>query len=307
MTLRRSTDPDAVLDAFETVAAQASTPILLQVLAQTRAPRPCPCEPSRPRRGHWAGLRIPDRREPLAPEVLRARPGPAKTRFVKRFASLPPLGRSFVDPRCATTSCRWRSAPHRSHARWCAAVACRRRTRAFIRLFLWWKNGRARTDIDLSAAFRRQFRVHADGRVLQPEGASAATTAATSSTPPQGASNSSTWTSTPLVEKGIRHVVTSINSYTRQPYCDLPECLALDGPRRFGLGRVPSHARWSTDRHRVGHADLACLVMDLQERRVIWADLADVHAALEQCGTPERVPLMLRALAYAPAGSGDAV
>ena len=40
VTLRRSTEPGAVLDAFETVAAQASTPILLQVLAQARAPRP---------------------------------------------------------------------------------------------------------------------------------------------------------------------------------------------------------------------------------------------------------------------------
>ena len=130
VTLRRSTDPDAVLDAFETVAAQASTPILLQVLAQTRAPRPCPASlHAQGRTGQ--GLRHPDRREPLAPEVLARAARICQDALVKRFASLPPLGRSFVDPRCATTSCRWRSAPHRSHcARWCAAVACRCRTRA---------------------------------------------------------------------------------------------------------------------------------------------------------------------------------
>ena len=57
VTLRRSTEPGAVLDAFETVAAQASTPILLQVLAQARAPRPCPC--GLHARAHWQGLRHP--------------------------------------------------------------------------------------------------------------------------------------------------------------------------------------------------------------------------------------------------------
>ena len=128
VTLRRSTDPDAVLDAFETVAAQASTPILLQVLAQTRAPRPCPA--SLHAQGALAKVYgIPDRREPLAPEVLARAAESAKTR--SSSASRHCRWAAASSTRAARPSCRWRSAPHRSHcARWCAAVACRCRTRA---------------------------------------------------------------------------------------------------------------------------------------------------------------------------------
>ena len=73
--------------------------------------------------------------------------------LVKRFASLPPLGRCFVDP-----ALRDYIVPLAQRA---ASKSLRTLVRGsrlplpdtrFIRLFLWWKNGRARTDIDLSAA-----------------------------------------------------------------------------------------------------------------------------------------------------------
>ena len=130
VTLRRSTEPGAVLDAFETVAAQASTPILLQVLAQARAPRPCP-RAFTPKGALAKVYGIQDRREPLAPEVLARAAGSARTRSSSASPRCRRWAAASSTPRCATTSCRWRSAPHRSHcARWCAAVACRCRTRA---------------------------------------------------------------------------------------------------------------------------------------------------------------------------------
>ena len=145
VTLRRSTEPGAVLDAFETVAAQASTPILLQVLAQARAPRPCPCGPSRPR-AHWprsTASRIAVSR--WRPKCWRAR-RICQDALVKRFASLPPLGRCFVDPAARLIVPLAQRAASKSLRTLVRGSRLPLPDTRFIRLFLWWKNGaRART------------------------------------------------------------------------------------------------------------------------------------------------------------------
>lgn len=130
VTLRRATEADAVLDAFETVAIQVSTPILLQVLAQVRAPRPLPLRAFTPKGALAKIYGIKDRREPLTPEVLARAAQICQDALIKRLH------------RCDIVD-----APHGASE--------------FI-------------DLDHDA----------------------------------------------LVEKGIRYVVTSINSFTEQPYCD---------------------------------------------------------------------------------------
>jgi hypothetical protein len=305
VTLRRSTDPDAVLDAFETVAAQASTPILLQVLAQTRAPRPLPLRAFTPKGALAKVYGIPDRREPLAPEVLARAARICQDALVKRFASLPPLGRSFVDP-----ALRDYIVPLAQRA---ASKSLRTLVRGsrlplpdtrFIRLFLWWKNGRARTDIDLSAAFfdanfvfmqtvayynLKGFGGYHSGDIVDA---------------PQGASEFIDLDIDALVEKGIRYVVTSINSYTRQPYCDLPECFAGWMARADLASGEVYEPRTVVDRIDIASDTQICLpfVMDLQERRVLWADLGLTSTPRwnNVRNNLSGVSLMLRALVHTP-------
>ena len=305
VTLRRSTEPGAVLDAFETVAAQASTPILLQVLAQARAPRPLPAGlHAQGRTGRKVyGIRIAVSR--WRPKCWRARPGSARTRS------------SSASPRCR----RWAAASSTRAARLIVPLAQRAASKSlrtlvrgsrlplpdtrFIRLFLWWKNGRARTDIDLSAAFfdanfvfmqtvayynLKGFGGYHSGDIVDA---------------PQGASEFIDLDIDALVEKGIRYVVTSINSYTRQPYCDLPECFAGWMARADLASGEVYEPRTVVDRIDIASDTQICLpfVMDLQERRVIWADLG-------LTSTPPRwnnvrnnlsgVSLMLRALVHTP-------
>ena len=222
MTLRRSTDPDAVLDAFETVAAQASTPILLQVLAQTRAPAPALASL------HAQGRTGQGLRHPRSPRAARARSAGARGPICQTRSS------------SASRHCRRWAAACRPALRDHRAAGAARRIESctlvrgsrlplpdtrFIRLFLWWKNGRAHGHRPVRRFLRRQFRVHADGRVLQPEGLRRLPQRRHRRRP-QGASEFIDLDIDALVEKGIRYVVTSINSYTRQPYCDLPECFA---------------------------------------------------------------------------------
>ncbi|EJZ59847.1 hypothetical protein I1A_004200 [Pseudomonas fluorescens R124] len=56
VSLRRATNPEAVLDAFEAVATQVSSPVLLQLLAQVRAPRPLSPARLHPKRRIRQGL-----------------------------------------------------------------------------------------------------------------------------------------------------------------------------------------------------------------------------------------------------------
>jgi hypothetical protein len=145
----------------------------------------------------------------------------------------------------------------------------------FIRLFLWWKNGCERTDIDLSAAFfdanfvfkqtvayynLRDFGGYHSGDIVDA---------------PDGASEFIDLDLNALLDKGIRYVVTSINSYTQQPYCDLPECFAGWMARADVASGEVFEPRSVVDRLDVASDTKICLpfLMDLQQRRVVWADL----------------------------------
>ena len=181
----------------------------------------------------------------------------------------------------------------------------------FIRLFLWWKNGRARTDIDLSAAFfdanfvfmqtvayynLKGFGGYHSGDIVDA---------------PQRLGVHRPGHRRPRRE---RHPLRRHVDQLLHPAAVLRPARVLrrlDGPRRSGLGRsVRATHGGRPDRHRVGHADLPALRDgSAGTPRDLGRPGADVHAALEQCAEQsERGVLDAAGIgAYAPAGSGDAV
>jgi hypothetical protein len=304
-TLRRATEPESVLDAFEAVATQVSSPVLLQLLAQVRAPRPLPLRAFTPKGSFAKIYGIKDRREPLTPDVLARAARICEDALVKRFASLPPLGRCFIDP-----ALREYRVPLTQRASSKSLRTLVRGSRLpipdtrFIRLFLWWKNGRERTDIDLSAAFfdanfvftqtvayynLKDFGGYHSGDIVDA---------------PDGASEFIDLDLDVLVEKGIRYVVTSINSYTEQPFCDLPECFAGWMARADAASGEVFEPRSVFDRIDIASDARICLpfVMDLQERRMIWADLGFTSSPRwNNVGNNlSGISLMLRALVHTP-------
>ncbi|WP_460134201.1 TerD family protein [Pseudomonas sp. S1_E04] len=305
VTLRRTTEPESVLDAFEAVAPQVSSPVLLQLLAHLRAPRPLPLRAFTPKGAFAKIYGIKDRREPLAPDVLARASRICEEALVARFASLPPLGSCFIDP--ALREYRVPLAQRASSKSLRTLVRGSRLplpdTR-FIRLFLWWKNGRDRTDIDLSAAFfdanfvfkqtvayynLKDFGGYHSGDIVDA---------------PEGASEFIDLDLDALVEKGVRYVVTSINSYTEQPYCDLPECFAGWMARVDVASGEVFEPRSVFDRVDIASDTGICLpfVMDLQERRMIWADLGLTSSPWwnNVQNNLGGVSLMLRALIHTP-------
>lgn len=305
VTLRRATEPESVLDAFESVATQVSSPVLLQLLAQVRASRPLPLRAFTPKGAFAKVYGIKDRREPLAPDVLARAARICEDALVSRFASLPPLGCCFIDP-----ALREYKVPLAQRASSKSLRTLVRGSRLpmpdtrFIRLFLWWKNGRGRTDIDLSAAFFDANFVFMETVAYYNLKSLGGYHSGDIVDAPDGASEFIDLDLDALVEKGIRYVVTSINSYTEQPYCDLPECFAGWMARADTASGEVFEPRSVFDRIDIASNTGICLpfVMDLQERRMIWADLGLTSSPRwnNVQNNLSGVSLMLRALVHTP-------
>jgi len=305
VSLRRATNPESVLDAFEAVATQVSSPVLLQLLAQVRAPRPLSLRAFTPKGAFAKVYGIKDRREPLTAEVLARAARICENALVSRFASLPPLGRCFIDP-----ALREYKVPLAQRASSKSLRTLVRGSRLpmpdarFIRLFLWWKNGTGRTDIDLSAAFFDADFVFKQTVAYYNLKDFGGCHSGDITDAPDGASEFIDLDVDALVDRGIRYVVTSINSYTTQPYCDLPECFAGWMARTDTASGEIFEPRTVFDRVDIASDTIICLpfVMDLQERRTIWADLGLTSSPRwNNVGNNlSGVSLMLRALVHTP-------
>jgi stress response protein SCP2 len=145
-----------------------------------------------------------------------------------------------------------------------------------VRFFIWWKNGKERTDIDLSAVFfdadykyidlvsyynLENFGGHHSGDIVDA---------------PEGAAEFIDVGIKRLIEHKVRFIVMSINSFTSQPFCDLPECFAGWMARTHAdSGEIfePKTVRNKID---ISSDTKICLplIIDLQEQQVIWTDIA---------------------------------
>jgi len=274
--LRSGTEPQAVLARFRAVAEQVSTPVLLQALSQFEHRGRSALRTFFPKGDAARAWSLKDQRTPIDARVLSDAIAVCRDALRARFARLPPLGRCYIDPALA-------------HMR--APLAQRSASRAlrtlvrgsrlplpdtrFIRLFLWWSNGRQRTDIDLSAAFfdrefvfrdvvayynLRGYGGHHSGDIVDA---------------PQGAAEFIDLDLQRLRGLGLRFVVVSIHSYTEQPYCDLPECFAGWMARSDANSGEPFEARTVEDRLDLASNQQSCLpfVLDLETDQIIWTDI----------------------------------
>ena len=145
-----------------------------------------------------------------------------------------------------------------------------------LRLFVWWKNGRSRVDIDLSAAMYdadykyidtlayynlKNFGAHHSGDIVDA---------------PKGAAEFIDIDLSCCMARRVRYVVMCLNSYTEQPYCDLPECFAGWMARQRPNSGEAFEPKTVVDKVDVASDTRFCLpaVFDLVSHEVIWADIA---------------------------------
>jgi hypothetical protein len=301
--LRKSGEPEALLKRFAELAPRVSTAVLLQVLAHFKVR----AEKWRLRvffpKGDVAKVfALRDRRAAIDERIAQQVVQGCEEALLARFAQLPPLGRCYVDPALASyvvpLAQRAASKTLRTFARGSRIPVP---DGGFIRLFLWWMNGRSRVDIDLSVVLYgdnyrymdtvafynlRSWGAHHSGDIVDA---------------PKGAAEFIDLDLQMLRARGVRFVVMCVNSYSGQAYCDLPECFAGWMSRTNLNSGEPFEARTVVDRVDLAsdaHISLP-LVLDLQRREVLWADIAlqeHPRFANSVASNLAGVSLMLRAL-----------
>jgi hypothetical protein len=279
--LRRHNSVGDVVAAFQRTAGQVSTPVLLQVEAHfDHASRPHPDFPAIRvffPKGQTAKLWArPDLRSPQPAAVSDEVADVARETLRQRFAERPALGRVFVDPSLANFTV---PLAQRSASRSFRTVARGSRLpipdARIIRLFLWWKNGRDRTDIDLSATLFDDACSYVDVLSYYSLKSWGAVHSGDIVDAPQGAAEFIDLDTEILLQRGVRYVVMSLNSYTSQPYCDLPECFAGWMSRREAGSKEAFDPRTVVDRLDLTANTTICipLIFDVSRREAVWTDL----------------------------------
>jgi hypothetical protein len=276
--LRDGHDPNAVIGTFAHCGDAVSTAVLLQVLTHFE------------HRTHQSDLRVffpkgqvaklfalPDTRRPIAPAAADAVVATCRDLLLRRFAQRPALGACHVDARLARYlvpfSQRSASKTLRTIGRGSRVPlpAC-----STLRFFVWWRNGRTRVDIDLSAAMYgegfdyletlsyyclKTYGAYHSGDIVDA---------------PQGACEFIDIDRQRCLDAGVRYVVMSLSSFTSQPYCDLPECYAGWMARSDPQSGEVFEPAAVVDRFDIASNTKFCLplVFDLQTSEAIWCDIA---------------------------------
>jgi hypothetical protein len=266
--------------SFLEVADRVSTPVLVQVYNHFKGrSEPRPSRAFFPK-GNVAKVQVQDvSLPPLSRDLTAAAADGVRDVLVARFRALPPLGKVWVDERLRSflvpSGLRSASKSLRTVARGSRLELPAGDT---IRFFLWWKNGEDRTDIDLSAVlfggdWKRflevaYFRLREDTFGCYHSGDIVDA--------PHGACEFIDMDVKAMIAKGVRYVAMCLNSFTRQPYCNLAECFAGWMAREKPQSGEVFEARTVQDK-----IDLASdttvsipVIIDLEDRQVVWADVA---------------------------------
>jgi hypothetical protein len=300
--LRFSARPEDVVSAFAAATDRVSTPVLLQVLTHFRhRDEQRPLRPFFPKGEVAKVYATTNRLSALPSGVAETIASVCGQSLLTRFARLPPLGKCYLDPQLTKFL-----VPFSQRS---ASKALRTLVRGsrlplpeceVVRFFLWWKNGKSRTDIDLSAAAYDADFKYVDVISYYNLKSFGGCHSGDIVDAPQGASEFIDLNVAKTLARGVRYIVMSLNSFTSQPYCDLPECFAGWMARdAAGSGEIfePKTVQDTVD---VAANTRICIpaILDLASREVIWADIAlrertnwnNVHTNLSG------VSLMLRSL-----------
>ncbi|MFC4158704.1 TerD family protein [Chitinimonas lacunae] len=306
LLLRHSDQPETVLTRFAEIAPAISTLVLLQMHAHFHhRQQPVALRTFFPKGDMANAFAIPDRRRGISPDLAARTVALIELVLQERFSRLTPLGRCYLDPALSGFM-----APLAQRS---ASKALRTLVRGsrlpfeherYIRLFLWWKNGKERTDIDLSAVFYdeqfnyrdtvsyynlRGYGGHHSGDIVDA---------------PEGAAEFIDLDLDRLSQRSIRFVVVTLNSYTEQPYCELPECFAGWMARIDVASGEVFEPRTVENRIDLAADTRMCIpfIIDVSERQIIWTDIGltgqvgwnNVHNNLSG------ISLMLRAMHKLP-------
>ncbi len=219
---------------------------------------------------------------PLGESVCRSVSELCRQALLNNYATRKPLGSCWLDERLKayTVPFAMRSASKALHtisrgSRIPFGESVESATET-MRFFIWWKDGKSRTDIDLSALVLDQDFEYQTTLAYYNLKELGGTHSGDITSAPNGASEFIDIELSPFLARGSRYVMMVINSFTTQPYCDLPECFA-----GFMQRQKPNSGEIYEPRTLANKFDLTAnttiaipLILDLKNREVIWTDLS---------------------------------
>jgi hypothetical protein len=270
---------DAVVTAFGEVASKVSTPVLLQVRQHFKARNgSAPLRVFFPKGNLAKAYAVTKVLPELSASVCERMAVICEEALIARFRVLPPLGKVYVDEALARYivpfSQRSASKSLRTIAR--GSKLPLPKDCKVLRFFVWWKNGIARTDIDLSATmFDAEFNYKDIVSYYNLKGYGGCHSGDIVDAP-KGASEFIDLTLEKVREQSIRYIVMTLTSYTQQSYCDLPECFAGWMARTKPKSGEIYEPKTVQDRLDIT-ADTRIaipLIIDVVAGEVIWCDMA---------------------------------
>lgn len=276
--IRLSDQVQEVIADFKHIAPKVSTPILLQL--KTHFEERYNNHALRiffPKGDVGKAVAIDNNLPEIDVETCQKVVELCKQTLVDKFSVLPPLGKVYLDEKLKdynipfgqrSASKALKTIPRGSELDLPVGDT--------IRLFIYWKNGDSRTDIDLSALALDKNSGYVSTVAyyqLKTEGIyhSGDITSA-----PEGASEFIDIEMSKCLKQGIRYIVMSINSYTKQAYCNLPICFAGYMVRQFPeSGEIYDPLTVENKFDLTANTKIAIpIIIDLKEKKVIWTDLS---------------------------------
>jgi hypothetical protein len=239
---------------------------------------------------------VQDGRKTIKRDRLEAARAVVEAEIVSRFAALPPLGKTFVDPSLANDII-----PFNRRGDSSATVTYQKGSSypiidgPVIRLFVWWKGN---IDVDLSAAFldeRMNSVAYCSFQNTKIAGVDIIHSGDVQNAP-NGGSEFVDFEPKKLLDKGIRYVFPNIISYRSEKFSSFP-CFAgymvRDG-LKSGMKFEPQSVEFKFDINSPTSKHLP-FVFDLVDNRLIYLDLAGKggrHQTIE--GSPNLLKETLR-------------
>lgn len=279
--LRLSSKPKDVIESFSKIVNEISSPVLLQLLTHFQNRNQNKDMRVFFPKGNVAKVRAIENSLPKMDETVRQNVvNICKAALVERFKKLKPLGKVYLDKELkkymVPFALRSTSKALKTLGRGSELSLPKGNT---LRFFIWWKDGKDRTDIDLSAValdknhFFKTTIAYFNLRELGGYYSGDITSA------PNGASEFIDINIDTFLESNIRYILMYINSYTQQPFCDLPECFAGFMVRQDANSGEIYEPRTVENKIDISTNTKMCmpLIIDLEKRKVIWTDIALAH------------------------------
>jgi len=276
--LRKTDDKAGIISTFKEIAANVSNPVLLQLIAHFKHRNEQHLLRTFFPKGNVGKAKVIENRLPEIERIICEQVvSICENTLIERYKVLPSLGNVYLDKALVdyTVPFALRSASKalKTVARGSKINIPEGNT---LRFFIWWKDGKERTDLDLSAValdenyIRKTDIAYYNLRDLGGYHSGDITSA------PEGASEFIDIDISAFIKSEIRYVVMSVNSFTSQPFYDLPECFAGIMIRQYSNSGEIYEPKTVENKFDLTSNTRLCipLIIDLVDRKIFWTDIA---------------------------------